>query len=89
MKFQEGNTYGKGRRKGSKGRVNKERLIELVNLCVDDITINFEGLTIDQKIKILQSFKDVFKAELTEDSNTENWVDFYKNINEKDLRNAM
>jgi len=60
-KFQQGNKISKGRPKGSKNKIDKEKLIELVNLCVIDLNDNFENLNTYEKIKLIIAFKEVYR----------------------------
>jgi len=65
-KFEQGNTMGKGRRVGSKNRFDKEKVIDLINLTIDDLFTNYATLTTYQKIKILSVLKDVIRDNVTE-----------------------
>ena len=64
-KFPVGNSYG-GRKVGSKGQINKADAVKLVNLLLDDLTTNYNTLTIWQKIKILSIMKDVLRDSITD-----------------------
>lgn len=65
MKFEKGNNLG-GRKIGSKGKINKEKLVSLVNLCVEDLESRFDTLKNYEKIKILIAFKDIYRDQLAE-----------------------
>lgn len=67
MRFQKGNKLG-GRKPGTKNKVDKESLVELVNLCVTDLNERFDNLKTYEKIKILVAFKDIYRDALTEEA---------------------
>ena len=66
MKFQKGNKLG-GRKVGTKNKINRESLIDLVNLCVEDLNERFHSLKTYEKIKILIAFKDIYRDVLIEE----------------------
>ena len=62
--FKQGNTYGKGRAKGSKNKlVNREGAIELMDKIIEDLNTNYSTLTIDDKLRLLSSFKQLYNFE--------------------------
>ena len=62
--FKQGNTYGKGRVKGSKNKlVNREGAIELMDKIIEDLNTNYSLLTIDDKLRLLSSFKQLYNFE--------------------------
>jgi len=62
--FKQGNTYGKGRVKGSKNKlVNREGAIELMDKIIEDLNTNYSTLTIDDKLRLLSSFKQLYNFE--------------------------
>lgn len=67
MRFTKGNTFGKNSsRRGVPNKVNKEKLVSLVNLCVEDLEERFPTLKNYEKIKILIAFKDIYRDQLTD-----------------------
>ena len=64
--FTKGNNHGKGRPKGSGNKVNKEALIELVNLCTEDLTANFDNLKTYEKIKLIIAFQAIYRDAITD-----------------------
>ena len=62
--FRQGNTYGKGRVKGSKNKlVNREGAIELLDKIIEDLNLNYSTLTIDDKLRLLSTFKQLYNFE--------------------------
>ena len=62
--FKQGNTYGKGRVPGSKNKlVNREGAIELMDKIIEDLNTNYSILTIDDKLRLLSSFKQLYNFE--------------------------
>jgi hypothetical protein len=64
--FTKGNNYGKGRPKHSRNKVNKEALIELVNLCTEDLKDNFDNLKTYEKIKLVIAFQNIYRDAITD-----------------------
>ena len=63
--FKEGNQYGKGRPKGSQNKApNKEELIKLLNAIVLDFSVKFDQLTMDEKLRILNTFRHFWRMEI-------------------------
>jgi len=63
--FQVGNTHGKGRPPGSPNKSpNKEELILLLNAIVKDFSMRFDELSVDEKLKILNTFRHLWKVEI-------------------------
>jgi len=59
--FSQGNTYGKGRPLGAKNLLpNRQTAIELIDTIIQDIQSNYEQLEIEQKIRILNTFRHLF-----------------------------
>jgi hypothetical protein len=70
MKFTKGNTYGnKSSRQGIGNKIDKESLIELVNLCTQDLKTNFDNLKTYEKIKLIVAFQNIYRDQLTEIQN--------------------
>ena len=62
--FKQGNTFGKGRIKGSKNKlVNRERAVQLLDTIIEDLNTNYELLTIEDKLRILSTFKQLYNFE--------------------------
>jgi len=62
--FKQGNTFGKGRVKGSKNKlVNREGAVQLVDAIIEDLNTNYELLTIEDKLRILSTFKQLYNFE--------------------------
>lgn len=62
--FKQGNTFGKGRVKGSKNKlVNRERAVQLLDTIIEDLNTNYELLTIEDKLRILSTFKQLYNFE--------------------------
>ena len=66
MPFAKGHKHGKGRPKGSKNKLpDRALLIELLDTIIDDLATNYDKLTTNQKIRILQHFNALYKEEVT------------------------
>ena len=66
MSFEKGNRHGKGRPKGSKNALpDRKLLIELLDTIIDDLATNYDKLTTNQKIRILQHFNALYKEDVT------------------------
>jgi hypothetical protein len=62
--FKQGNTFGKGRVKGSKNKlVNREGAVQLLDAIIEDFNTNYELLTIEDKLRILSTFKQLYNFE--------------------------
>jgi archaellum component FlaC len=62
--FKQGNTFGKGRVKGSKNKlVNREGAVQLLDTIIKDLNTNYELLTIEDKLRILSTFKQLYNFE--------------------------
>lgn len=62
--FKQGNTFGKGRVKGSKNKlVNREGAVQLLDTIIEDLNTNYELLTIEDKLRILSTFKQLYNFE--------------------------
>jgi hypothetical protein len=64
--FQKGNSYGQGRPKGSPNAINKTEAINLVNMLLEDLTTNYETLSVWQKLKLFGYMKDILKEAIVE-----------------------
>lgn len=63
--FKEGNQYGKGRPKGSQNKApNRDELVNLINRIIDEFTIEFDALTNDEKLRILNTFRHLWKFQI-------------------------
>lgn len=66
--FKQGNTFGKGRIAGSKNKVaNRESAIELLDKILDDLKENYSLLSIDDKLRLLSTFRQLYNFELIND----------------------
>lgn len=66
--FKHGNTYGKGRTLGSKNKLaNRERTIELLDKIIEDLTANYELLSIDDKLRLLSTFRQLYNFDIIND----------------------
>lgn len=62
--FKQGNTFGKGRERGSKNKlVNRERAVELLDKIIEDLNANYYLLSIDEKLRVLATFKQLYNFE--------------------------
>jgi hypothetical protein len=62
-KFKQGNTYGKGRPKNSRNKVNKEVLYRLLDDITEDFNTNYDKLTTNQKLRLLIHFSHLYKTD--------------------------
>jgi hypothetical protein len=63
--FKKGNTHGKGRPLGSQNKVpNKDELIKLLNAIVEDFSIKFDELSTDDKLRLLNAFRHLWRMEI-------------------------
>ena len=59
--FLKNNTYGKGRTPGSRNKLpNRELICEVVEDLLADLKANQDNLSIDEKIRILAIFKNLY-----------------------------
>lgn len=66
--FKHGNTYGKGRILGSKNKLaNRERTIELLDKIIEDLTANYELLSVDDKLRLLSTFRQLYNFDVIND----------------------
>jgi hypothetical protein len=63
MPFEKGNTYGKGRPKGSTNKVNKDVLYRLLDDITEDFNSNYDKLTTNQKLRLLIHFSYLYKTD--------------------------
>ena len=71
--FKEGNKEGKGRPLGSPNKVNKEHVFKLVNMTITDLENNFEKMNINQKLRLLHTFRGVIESATNE-------IDYKQNL---------
>jgi hypothetical protein len=63
--FEKGNTYGKGRPPGSQNKTpNKDELIKLLDAIVKDFSLKFDELSNDDKLRILNAFRHLWRMEI-------------------------
>jgi len=66
--FKQGNTFGKGRIVGSKNKLaNREKTIELLDKIIEDLTANYELLSIDDKLRLLSTFRQLYNFDIVSD----------------------
>ena len=66
--FKQGNTFGKGRQLGSKNKLaNREKTIELLDKIIEDLQENYELLSIDDKLRLLSTFRQLYNFDIVSD----------------------
>ena len=66
--FKQGNNFGKGRQLGSKNKLaNREKTIELLDKIIEDFQSNYELLSIDDKLRLLSTFRQLYNFEVVSD----------------------
>lgn len=66
--FKQGNTYGKGRQLGSKNKLaNRNKTIELLDKIIEDLQENYELLSIDDKLRLLSTFRQLYNFDVISD----------------------
>ena len=66
--FKQGNTFGKGRQLGSKNKLaNRDKTIELLDKIIEDFQRNYELLSIDDKLRLLSTFRQLYNFENVND----------------------
>ena len=66
--FKQGNTFGKGRQLGSKIKLaNRDKTIELLDKIIEDFQRNYELLSIDDKLRLLSTFRQLYNFEIVND----------------------
>ena len=66
--FKQGNTFGKGRQLGSKNKLaNREKTIELLDKIIEDLQLNYELLSIDDKLRLLSTFRQLYNFDIVSD----------------------
>ena len=66
--FKQGNSFGKGRIVGSKNKLaNREKTIELLDKIIEDLTANYELLSIDEKLRLLSTFRQLYNFDVISD----------------------
>ena len=62
--FKQGNTFGKGRQLGSKNKLaNRELTVILLDKIIEDLQENYNELTIDDKLRLLSTFRQLYNYE--------------------------
>ena len=62
--FKQGNTFGKGRQLGSKNKLaNRELTVTLLDKIIEDLQENYNELTIDDKLRLLSTFRQLYNYE--------------------------
>ena len=66
--FKQGNTFGKGRQLGSKNKLaNRELTIQLLDKIIEDLQENYHLLTIDDKLRLLSTFRQLYNYDVIND----------------------
>ena len=66
--FKQGNTFGKGRQLGSKNKLaNRNKTIELLDKIIEDLQENYELLSIDDKLRLLSTFRQLYNFDVISD----------------------
>jgi archaellum component FlaC len=66
--FKQGNSFGKGRIVGSKNKLaNREKTIELLDKIIEDLQTNYELLSIDDKLRLLSTFRQLYNFDIVSD----------------------
>ena len=66
--FKQGNTFGKGRQLGSKNKLaNRNKTIELLDKIIEDLQENYELLSIDDKLRLLSTFRQLYNFDVIND----------------------
>ena len=66
--FKQGNTFGKGRQLGSKNKLaNRDKTIELLDKIIEDFQRNYELLSIDDKLRLLSTFRQLYNFDIVND----------------------
>ena len=66
--FKQGNTFGKGRQLGSKNKLaNRDTTIELLDKIIEDFQRNYELLSIDDKLRLLSTFRQLYNFDIVND----------------------
>ena len=66
--FKQGNKFGKGRQLGSKNKLaNREKTIELLDKIIEDLQENYELLSIDDKLRLLSTFRQLYNFDVISD----------------------
>jgi archaellum component FlaC len=62
--FTKGNSFGKGRAIGSKNTLpSRKEIVSLIDTIINDLTINYELLTTQEKLQLLNCFKSLYHSE--------------------------
>ena len=65
MPFEVNNKYGSGRPKNSRNKLpDRNQICELIDLIVSDFQQEYEKLSVNEKIKILEVFRNLFSNNL-------------------------
>lgn len=65
MPFELNNKYGTGRPKNSRNKLpDRNQICELIDLIVSDFQQEYNKLTVNEKIKILEVFRNLFSNNL-------------------------
>ena len=63
--FTKGNSYGKGRAIGSKNRLpSRNEIVSLIDTIITDLTTNYELLTTQEKLQLLNTFKALYSNDI-------------------------
>ena len=63
--FKKGNSFGKGRVIGSKNKLpSRNEIVSLIDTIINDLTTNYELLTTQEKLQLLNTFKALYANDI-------------------------
>jgi archaellum component FlaC len=63
--FTKGNSFGKGRAIGSKNKLpSRKEIVSLIDTIINDLTTNYELLTTQEKLQLLNTFKALYSNDI-------------------------
>jgi hypothetical protein len=65
MPFLPNNRYSSGRPKGSKNKLpSRNEIVSLIDTIINDLTTNYELLTTQEKLQLLNTFKSLYSNDI-------------------------
>ena len=65
MPFLPNNRYSSGRPKGSKNALpSRKEIVSLIDTIINDLTTNYELLTTQEKLQLLNTFKSLYSNDI-------------------------
>ena len=65
MPFLPNNRYSSGRPKGSKNILpSRKEIVSLIDIIINDLTTNYELLTTQEKLQLLNTFKSLYSNDI-------------------------